>query len=192
MVSEEDPADALARLSLAESIPCSKPAAKPPRNAYDHMITIVITDAGDCKFQVYHGVLCFYLEYFKKLLDGPFKEGGSTCHVLNDVTFDVFLMFYSRMNTGTVMDSLESADADLSSEDLVRLYVFADFYMAEQLKNRILELFFMQMLKDWAISTPVTSLVYDKTTQISLLRKLHFDVCIETSGLANLRDQAQN
>ncbi|KAH7086391.1 hypothetical protein FB567DRAFT_593335 [Paraphoma chrysanthemicola] len=191
MGGEEDPADALARLSLAESIPCSKPAAKPPPNAYDHMMTIVVTHENGHEFQVYHGVLCFYSVYFKTLLDGPFKEGGSTRHVLRDVTYDVFHMFYSWMNTNTVMDIKDSTDAEISVEDFVRLYAFADFYMVEQLKNRTVELFFMRVLKDWSVSMYVTSLMYDKTTQTSLLRKLHVDICIETYRFENLRDEAK-
>ncbi|KAF2820416.1 hypothetical protein CC86DRAFT_361136 [Ophiobolus disseminans] len=158
------------------------------RSAFDRMMTVVV---GTKEFQMYRGLLCFHSEYFKKLLDGPFKEGGSNKHRLADVTPDTFTMFYNWIHTSTVTDLREQSDAELEYDDLVNLHAFADFHMVQQLKNRSLELYFMCLASKWVAPLWCTSFMYEETTEKSRLRALHVDILAETSAFDNWRTDAK-
>jgi hypothetical protein len=134
-------------------------------------------------FNMHRGLLCFHSEYFKNLLNGPFKEGGSNAHTLSNVSSDTFTMFYNWMYTGRVVDCDQTADADLEFEDILNVYVFADFHMIPQLKNRALELFWQHMTKCWEVDLNLSSQIYDLTSESDPLRKLHIDIIVETHEL---------
>jgi hypothetical protein len=142
------------------------------------MMTIIVEDGSE--FQMHRGLLCFYSEYFRKLLDGPFKEGGSNSHTLSEVSRDTFNMFYSWVYTSVVADSDGTADADLDYDMVISLYAFADFHIVPDLKNRALELFWLHLLRSWVAPTTVTPHLYRDTPEGSFLRKLHVDLMLET------------
>jgi hypothetical protein len=151
------------------------------------MMTII---ADDQEFQMHRGLLCYHSEYFKKLLNGLFREGGSNKHTLADVNKDTFTMFYNWTYTGTVTNSTGTSDAGLTFYDIVNIYVFADYHMVQQLKNRASELFFLRMVKEWVVQLDITSKLYEVTTEMSLLRKLHVNICLDTYGFENFRADA--
>jgi hypothetical protein len=159
------------------------------RSVFDRMMTIVVEDGTE--FQMHRGLLCFHSEFFKKLLDGPFKEGGSKWQTLPDVSRNTFTMFYNWIYAGTVENSDKISDADLSNEDIVDIYIFADYHMVPHLKNRALELYFLQDLQKWVVQINPSSRIYNNTTQSSMLRKLYADLLLETYNFEDWReDQA--
>lgn len=148
-------------------------------------MTIVV---GGKELQMHRGLLCFHSAYFKKLLDGPFKEGGSNTHTLKDVSSDTFTMFYNWAYTGIVMDSNEVADTDLNYFDIIHIYEFADFHVVAQLKNRALELYFSKFCKDWSINILNSAMLYEKTAESSSLRRLHTDQLLQTWDFEDWRN----
>jgi hypothetical protein len=153
------------------------------------MMTIITTDGSE--FQIHRGLLCFHSEYFRKLLEGPFTEGGSEKQTLSDVSCDTFTMFYNWMYTGTVVNSTEQPDADLGYDNIVNIYIFADFHMVPTLKRRALELFWLHMLKTWTVGMDLTSRIYKHTTGFASLRKLHIDLMLETCTFENWREDEE-
>jgi hypothetical protein len=139
------------------------------------MMTIIVE--GN-EFQMHRGLLFFHSTYFRKLLDGPFREGGSNRHTLTDVTLDTFTMFYNWAYTGSIIDSYEIADSYLESADIINIYAFADFHMINQLENRAIDLFFIRMARTWGVDVCDTSMLYDRTTSHYPLRKLHVDILL--------------
>jgi hypothetical protein len=143
------------------------------------MMTVFIGEDKAFKFEIYRGILCFHSEYFKKLLDGPFMEGGSNEHCLTDVSYETITMFFTWICTGTVTDSLGQSDSDLSNTDIVNLYVFADFHMVQQLKNRAVELFFSRLARTFSVDMYCTIEMYEETSEGSPIRKLHVDILMD-------------
>ncbi|KAH4269210.1 hypothetical protein HBI04_060910 [Parastagonospora nodorum] len=189
MSDEEKIAKGLARLALASPIVCSEPAAKPPPSVFDRMMTIVV---GNERFQMHRGLLCFHSRYFKALLDGPFKEGGSNVHTLTTVSRNIFSMFYNWAYTGLVMNTSNVADADLSCSEIIYIYAFADFHMVPQLKDRAVELYFLKDTKTWAVNLCNTHELYEKTSESSLLRTLHVDLLIEAYNFNDWRTNSKD
>jgi hypothetical protein len=148
-------------------------------------MTIVV--AGEHEFQMHRGLLYFHSDYFKNLLDGPFKEGGSNRHALSDVSLDTFTMFYNWMYTGSVVNSAGASDADLDRISVIDTYIFADFHMVPQFKNRALELFYLVEVRSWTEDIFISSYIYAKTTESSSLRKLLMDESVETYNFEELR-----
>jgi hypothetical protein len=144
------------------------------------MMTIVV---GTDVFYMHRGLLCFYSGYFNNLLNGSFKEGGSNTHTLSDVSSATFTMFYNWMYTGRVVGCDQAVDADLNFEDILNVYIFADFHMIPQLKNKTLELFWLHGTKYWEVDVKLSSEIYDLTSESDPLRRLHIDIIVETCGL---------
>ena len=150
------------------------------------MMTIVVGERPITKeFQMHRGLLCFHSTYFKNLLDGPFMEGGSNSHDMPDVTIDTFQMFYTWLYTSNVTDIDGVSDSDLPCDDFIYLYVFADYYMVQNLKNRALELYFLSVFKKWLLHPSLAEFIYDHTTASSPLRLLHIDIMSELSSWAD-------
>ncbi|KAF2128228.1 hypothetical protein P153DRAFT_50142 [Dothidotthia symphoricarpi CBS 119687] len=181
MAPSKESIKALEKLSLEDPIPCCEPTTKPPLATFDRMMKVMV--GAGCVQKEYHihrGLLCFHSAYFKKLLDGPFEEGGSDSHTLSDVSINTFERFYYWLYTGVVTDGTGVSDANLGWADIINLYVFADFHMVQALKNRAVELFFLHMAQVWGVNAQCSSLMYAGTTQTSMLRKLHIDILLDT------------
>ncbi|CAO2658101.1 Nn.00g073610.m01.CDS01 [Neocucurbitaria sp. VM-36] len=177
---------------LADNITCSYPAQKPPPQCFDRMMTINVGKSPSVTtFEIHRGLLCFYSSYFKKLLDGPFKEGGSSSYNIPDGTADTFQMFFSWLYTGTVMETAGVKDVDLEYMQIIDLYVFADFLMVQELKNRALELFFSSYRK-WSPHINCTDVIYENTTKNSLLRRLYVQVLLELNSFKNWPKYAEH
>lgn len=127
------------------------------------MMTIIV---GDRDFQMHCVLSCFHSEYFRNLLNGPFEEGSSNTHTLSDVSHETFTMFYNWVYTCTAINIRDKEDADLSWADIVNLYIFADYHLVHQLRNRAVELFFMHMVKEWVLDLQCTPRMYENITEV--------------------------
>lgn len=56
-------------------------------------------------------------------------------------------MFYSWVHTGSIVDSYSNADSFLTIAKMMEVNTFANFHMVQPLKNRVLELYFMQLVR---------------------------------------------
>jgi hypothetical protein len=61
-------------------------------------------------------------------------------------------------------------------------------FLVLQLGDQALELYFLGILKDWKAPQNLTRVLYEKTTDMSSLRKLHLYIIMDTQMLRNLRD----
>ena len=127
-------------------------------------------------FHVYRGLLCFHSVYFKNMLNEDWREDGSDDLELTNVKVKIFQMFYDWMNTGEFSNTV---GLPLTAHDIIDLYVFADYYDVQQLRNRVLDVFFLFVSKVWEAHTPYTTRIYNDTAEASSLRKLHVDILLQ-------------
>ena len=154
------------------------------------MVTITV-DEGPLKatFQMHRGVVCFHSKYFKNLFEGGFMEAQSDTHAMPQISSKTFRMFYSWMYTDTVTEKDGVSDSAINEAWLIRLYSFADYHMAESLKNRVAELFFLRMAERWEDNLCETKLLYDLTPMDSPFRQLHVDILLETGSIEELQEE---
>jgi hypothetical protein len=108
------------------------------------MVTLTVgPDGASNGFQLYRGLLCHYSDYFDRMLNGLFKEGGSQSLRLKDITVEVFQTFYYWLNSGVVDCAGDSTSPSLSTTQLwkkiIEVYIFADFHQARAFQNAILD-----------------------------------------------------
>lgn len=139
------------------------------------MMTILVTQGPSHKkeFRIYRGVLCFHSEFFNRALNGTFSEGGSDFYEVKNCTIKTFEIFYDWMNTSAVGEMLWG-------EQIIELFVFADFYAILALKNRAVESFFRGYLSAWKVYPSKLKLIHTTTAEKSTLRKLAVDLAVHT------------
>ncbi|KAF2246923.1 hypothetical protein BU26DRAFT_488328 [Trematosphaeria pertusa] len=153
-------------------------------------MTILVEQGGrKKKFQMHRGLLCHYSEYFNTLLNGGFGESGRNFHKLTEVEIDTFQVFFYWLNTGVISDG---GGQDLQKVEIIKVYVFADCYLVQELKNKILEALFLSDVKTWAVSSFINPLIYDQTPEGSPLRKLHVDLTLETEDFKDWREHLEH
>jgi len=155
--------------------------------AFDEMITVSILNNSTKKtFQVYHGVLCFYSEYFKNLLNGEFREAGCKALEVTVCTANEFQMFYDWINTG------EFGREGVDPSDIIGMYRFADYFAIPMLHNRCVEMYLQYSLhmKNAKELVSYTKELYDATPLNSTLRSVHAYILCYSWNLDNLEDVA--
>ncbi|KAI4685325.1 uncharacterized protein J4E84_006052 [Alternaria hordeiaustralica] len=133
-------ADAVRSIEL---IPCAHAPTKPPAHVYDKIITVAVgPDNAKKKFKIYRGLLCHFSSYFDRMLNGSFREGGSTYLRLKDTDADTFDVFFYWLNSGVV--GLADSGGLLDWGKVMKAYVFSDFHQAPIFKNAVLESLYTQ------------------------------------------------
>jgi len=127
-------------------------------------------------FHVYRGHLCFHSAYFNKLLNGPFKEGGSDNIRLKDVSIDTFQAFFCWLNTGKLHSP--SATTSLDWQEIIEVYVFGDANMIPRLKNAAIDLYMTKLYHVPAFNSSGLKYLYSHTTSGDALRKLVVDFAV--------------
>ena len=149
------------------------------RSAYDKIMTVVVGPDGDEKeFQLHRGLLCFYSEYFDRMLNGGFKEAGSNSLRLKEVDALIFERFYYWMYSGVVDCDFKTAGSPDSWSSAVQLYLFADYHNAPGLQNAALDYIWFKMKEFDRIPLLSTPLLYSNTTELDPLRKLLVDIAV--------------
>jgi len=147
-------------------------------------LTITVGE-GNAKrdFQVFRGLLSHHSAFYKRLLTGTLRDINS--HSLPYEKVGIFQIFHDWLYSG----ELAGEDGvDLDAKEIVEVYVFADYYMVHELKDRALDLYLLRFIRDWTALQDFTAIIYEKTSEDSSLRKLHVDILIETFGFENLRE----
>lgn len=138
-------------------------------------------DVPQKTFQVYRGALCHYSGYFKTMLNSGFQEGGSEHLELDAVDPQVFQMFYDFMNTGDLV-----LDGKSNWKVIVNAHIFADYHLAQEFKNKVMDLYFASIVGTYTLPTSITQPLYRGTSEQSPLRKFHVDVCVAAGNPKSL------
>lgn len=134
-------------------------------------------------FQVYCGLLLRRSNLFQKLLAGPLKDRDT--HRLPQVNAKVFQSFYDWMFSDELVGE---DDAGLTRDNYIELYVFADLYMVQRLKDLALGHYLLRDITDWRVDWGHLSVLYKRTSQTSSLRRLHVDLPLETFSFKEIHD----
>ncbi|KAF2112097.1 hypothetical protein BDV96DRAFT_169024 [Lophiotrema nucula] len=151
------------------------------------VITIIAgRDDSTGEFSMHRGLLCFHSEYFRNMLNGGFKERGSTSLIIQEVDVETFQLFFDWAYTGELGAKGSLASGMLAWDDLLKAYLFADYHIAETFNNLVVDSFFLKWENNWGLPTLHVKTLYDSTTEDDPLRKLFVDLCVETWPINNL------
>ena len=112
------------------------------------------------------------------MLNGSFREGGSTYLRLNDTDADTFNVFYYWLNSG-VLDLADSKGLQVWKK-VIKAYVFADFHQAPVFKNAVLESLYTRWLVENTVYVDVTKFLYTNTSEDDVMRRLVVDILAAT------------
>jgi len=107
------------------------------------------------------------------MLNGSFREGGSTYLRLRDVDAETFHVFYYWLNSGIV--DFTNGDASTTAariwQNAIDAYIFADFQQAQVFKNAVFDSLYLFTEKSNMMSTDVTESLYTNTCEHDAMRK---------------------
>jgi len=112
------------------------------------------------------------------MLNGSFKEGGSTYLRLKDIDAVTFNVFYYWLNSG-VVDCMDNA-TQFDWAKAMPVYVFADFHQAPVFKNAVLESLYTRWLVENTVYVDVTKFLYTNTSEDDVMRRLVVDILAAT------------
>jgi len=107
------------------------------------------------------------------MLNGSFREGGSTCLRLRDVDAETFHVFYYWLNSGIVDFTNGDASTPASRiwKNAIDAYIFADFHQAQVFKNAVFDSLYLFTEKSNIMSIGVTESLYNNTCEQDAIRK---------------------
>jgi hypothetical protein len=157
------------------------------------MVKITVGKGDSQKtFHMYRGLLCFHSAYFKNLFKGGFKEAQSDTHMIPETAVQIFELFYTWVCTGTIDRSDGTCDSEIDHSTITSLYAFADYIMAEELKNRAVELFLIRTYEAWECFLLGTQDLYDRTAEGCSLRRLHVDILLTIFDFPDFRQSVKD
>jgi len=112
------------------------------------------------------------------MLNGSFREGGSTYLRLNDTDADTFNVFYYWLNSG-VLDLADSKGLQVWKK-VMKAYVFADFHQAPVFKNAVLESLYTRWVLESIVAVDMTKFLYTNTSEGDSMRRLVVDILAVT------------
>ena len=150
-------------------------------HVYDKIITVAVgPDNAKKKFKIYRGLLCHFSSYFDRMLNGSFREGGSTYLRLKDTDADTFDVFFYWLNSGVV--GLADSGGLLDWGKVMKAYVFSDFHQAPIFKNAVLESLYTRWLSENVVAVDVTEFLYTNTSEGDSMRKLIVDIMVASGN----------
>jgi len=107
------------------------------------------------------------------MLNGSFREAGSTYLLLKDVDAATFHVFYYWLNSGVVdyTNGDPSTAADRIWQNAIDAYIFADFHQAQVFKNAVFDSLYLFFEKSRIMCTGVTESLYTTTCAQDAMRK---------------------
>ncbi|KAF2820412.1 hypothetical protein CC86DRAFT_387440 [Ophiobolus disseminans] len=175
-----------------EPIPCLHRPPKPPPNAFDTVITVVIGPEGsEKKYQIYRGLLCFHSKYIDRMLNGGFKEAGLGVLHLGDVDHEDFQNFFYWLNTGIVAcGDHPKLDNHKFFAKIVKAYIFADYHAVQAYNNALLDYLCLDVEANHTLSMRGTHQIYTNITENDPLRKLLVDIITESCSFKSMTKDA--
>ncbi|THY29895.1 hypothetical protein D6D01_03443 [Aureobasidium pullulans] len=86
------------------------------------------------EFHIHKGVLSFWSDYYRGMLNGPFKEAKEKALISDEDPY-IFAIFESFCYTNQLTDGAVTKGTDLEFTTLVRLWIFGDKVIAPALQN---------------------------------------------------------
>ncbi|KAF1351269.1 hypothetical protein BDV97DRAFT_313677 [Delphinella strobiligena] len=156
---------------------------KPHSTVLDNLVTVKVQEVRpsfQVPFQVYRGLLCFYSDYFRSAFLGGFTEAKKKSIHLEDVDASTFRIFMGWLHFGNFSDSHGNVGRDLSWDDILKVWVFADNHLIPLLKNEAVDLILDKIAYEAAndkyfprcFELPY---VYDNTAPNPPLRRIFID-----------------
>ncbi|KAL8796367.1 MAG: hypothetical protein Q9195_001274 [Heterodermia aff. obscurata] len=153
--------------------------------AFDSIVDVIVGQSATT-FTVYKSLLVGSTRVFKAALEGSFKEATEQEIKLPDVSPEVFQRFMLWMYTASLIGDGESA-SDLSSEVLVRLYIFGDTYGIEGLQNCTMDTLKTKLdLSNKGLSMKIISLIYENTVKGCSLRRFAVERAIFRGSIVDM------
>lgn len=86
------------------------------------------------EFHIHKGVLSFWSDYYRGMLNGPFREAKEKTLTSDEDPY-IFAIFESFCYTNQLTDGAVTKGTDLLFTTLVRLWIFGDRVIAPALQN---------------------------------------------------------
>ncbi|KAJ4300689.1 hypothetical protein N0V90_002777 [Kalmusia sp. IMI 367209] len=128
------------------------------------------------RFLLHTSLLTQQSPYFRAALNGPFLESNDQCIRLNDVSVETFEHLVAWLYTGSIKPA-PFKDGKPAYYTLLHLYILADRFCFEGLRNHIVDL--MADLADTtnSVLTPSdTRILYDQIDEGAKIRQLVLDL----------------
>ncbi|KAK5165651.1 hypothetical protein LTR04_001090 [Oleoguttula sp. CCFEE 6159] len=146
-----------------------KPAEPPAAFLYDQIIHVQLGSGATAKeYAIHKGLISHHSLFFRKALNGYFREAAENRVTLDDEGPAVFHIFYLWLYSSRLYDvnKLKPNHVPLSEETLVRTWVFGD--------KRGVPGFLVTLLANrWTADEAIVRLAYKNTLEGSPLRKLY-------------------
>lgn len=128
------------------------------------------------KYVIHKDLLCYYSDFFRGAFNGSFKEAEEKKLPLPDDHPYFFDIFNSFLYTNQLRDSEGTKDIDLEWEDLIRLWVFGDEYLAPAFQNSVMDAMWAKSLQDDELpDLSNLKYIYEHTMPGSPLRRILTD-----------------
>jgi hypothetical protein len=151
----------------------------------DKLVTFSI-GKEEKEFQVHKAFACHYSPVLKAAFNNPtFEEGQTQMYRLEDTTEAPFSLLIEWVYSQTL--EYHEGSTDLTTPNLVRLWVLAGYLLIPRLQNVAIDL--IDVVISGKGGSAITELVYvyEKTTEDSALRRYFVDVCLKMVGCSTLR-----
>lgn len=139
--------------------------------------TIVHIQVGDNlqDFGVHKDLLCGHSPYFKAAFTSGFEETTTGIMKFPDLEVDVFDIFYNWLYRQQLFDENTDESEWPDTDDLLKLYVFADMARITILKNQIIDAVQSISTHTKGLPTSMFPHVWDNTTPTDPMRNLIVD-----------------
>ncbi|PSN62834.1 hypothetical protein BS50DRAFT_130571 [Corynespora cassiicola Philippines] len=128
------------------------------------------------RFLLHTSLLTSQSPYFRAALSGPFYESTTQSISLPDISLDTFELAVGWLYTGDVTP-VPFKDGKPAYYSLLHLYIFADRFCFEALRNRVVDLISDLADSTNSVLTPSdTRILYDVLPATAPLRKLVLDL----------------
>ncbi|TKA67598.1 hypothetical protein B0A49_04580 [Cryomyces minteri] len=153
-----------------------KPAEPPAALLYDQMIHVQLgSDATAEEYAIHKGLISHHSHFFRKALNGHFREAVENHVTLEDEDPAVFHIFYLWLYSSRLydVDKRKPNHVPLSEETLVRTWVFGDKRGVPGLQDAALNSLVSLLANRWTADEAIVRLAYENTLEGSPLRKLY-------------------
>lgn len=155
----------------------------------DEIITVTLVDGGHT-FVVSKALLCNSSDYFKKALDGNFKEAKTRTLRLPGCQRQTFEFFLFYLANKTLPDSLNLlGGTDEICISLGKLWNFGDFLIIPAFQNLAMRRILETLKQSSAVR--FVRFAYENTADVSPLRRVAIDEMVADFAFRNMDDDEE-
>ncbi|CAD0023988.1 unnamed protein product [Aureobasidium pullulans] len=132
------------------------------------------------EFHIHKGVLSFWSDYYRGMLNGPFREAKEKTLTSDEDPY-IFAIFESFCYTNQLTDGAVTKGTDLLFTTLVRLWIFGDRVIAPALQNMAMTALMEKSVTGNVVPLERVLYVYENTMPRSPLRRWLIDRIAHTT-----------